>query len=61
MWFDEGLRISLVRGNIDRRRIEIVQVDRPYDLLGDACRERDGHPIALTVLGIPGALPAEVC
>ena len=60
MGFNEGIRVSLVCSDVDRGRVEIVEVDRPNDLLGDAGCQSDRQPIPLTVLGIPGALPAQV-
>ncbi len=43
-----------------RRGVKVVEVNRPDDLLGDTRREGDRDPILLALLGIPGALAAEM-
>jgi hypothetical protein len=58
--FDKGVRIRLVRGDVDCLGVKIVEVHRSDDLLGDARRESDRDPVAFTMIGIPGALSAKV-
>jgi hypothetical protein len=58
--FDEGVRISLVRDNVDLCGIEVVQVHRPNDILGYPGGQRDRDPITFTVLGAPRSLTPEV-
>jgi hypothetical protein len=58
--FHGGIRIRLVHGDVDCVRVKLVEVHRPNDLLGDARREGDRDPVPFTMIGIPGALSAEV-
>jgi hypothetical protein len=58
MRFHEGVWIRLVRGKINSGRVEIIQICRPYDVLGNSGSQCDSHPIDLVALGIPGALAA---
>ena len=60
MRFNEGVRVCFVCGDVDFGGVKVVEVNRPDDLLGDTRREGDRHTILLAVLGIPGALAAEV-
>src|SRR3954463_2002389 len=57
---DEGVGIGLERGDVDGGRVEVVEVDRVYDVLGDPGGEGDGDAVALAVYGVPGALTAQV-
>jgi hypothetical protein len=56
MRFNEGVRIGLVHGNINGRRVEIVEIDRPYYILRNAGGQRHRDPVSLAMLGIPSAL-----
>ena len=46
---DEGVRVGRPRGEVDLRRVEVVQVDRADDVLGDAGGQGDRDPAALAV------------
>jgi hypothetical protein len=58
--YHKCVRVGLVGGDVDRRGVEVVEVDSAYDVFGDASGEGDGDPVALTMCGIPGALAAEM-
>ena len=59
--FNEGIWVSLVCCDFDRRWVKVVEVDRPDDSLEEDAGCKGGrYPIPLAVLGIPGAVPAEV-
>jgi hypothetical protein len=44
MRFNESVRISLVRRNINGRRVEIVEVRRPHNILRNAGGQRRNVP-----------------
>jgi hypothetical protein len=48
VWFDQGVRISFVRRDVDRGGVELVEVHRPDDVLRDAGREGHGQRILFT-------------
>ena len=56
----EGVGISFELADVNRLWIEVVQVHGAHEVLGDASSQGHDHPVALTPLGVPGALPAEV-
>jgi hypothetical protein len=56
VWHNKGVRVGFVSADVDRRGVQVVEVDSADNLLGDAGGERDGDPVALTMFGIPGAL-----
>ena len=57
---DKRVRVGRPRGRVDLRRVEVVEVDRPGDVLGDAGGQRDGDPVALAVDLVVGARAAQV-
>jgi hypothetical protein len=57
---DEGVGVGLVRGDVHVRRVEVVEVDRPDDVFGNAGGQGDGDAVAFPVFGVPGALAAQV-
>ena len=58
--FNEGLRIGLVRRNINGRRVEIVEIDRPNYILRNTSGQCHRDPVPLAVLSIPGALATQM-
>jgi hypothetical protein len=55
VWHNKGVRVGFVSADVDRRGVQVVEVDSADNLLGDAGGERDSDPVALTMFGIPGA------
>src|SRR4051794_28783195 len=57
---DEGVRVRLVRGDVNAVGVEVVEVDPTNDVLGDPGGERDGDPVPLAMHGVPRALAAQM-
>src|SRR3954453_17807779 len=56
----ERAGIAVPGGGVDRRRLEITEVDRARQGLRDAGGQRDGDPVALAVDLVPGPGAAKV-